>query len=82
VIELCPMAKTVPDPSILDDFESLGAINGKKRWRSDGGKRLYTWDSLHGEVEVFNSRGKHLGALDPNKGDWVKDAVPGRTIDV
>jgi hypothetical protein len=76
------MAKTIPNPSILDDFESLGAVNGKQRWRSDGGKRLYTWDSLHGEVEVFNARGKHLGALDPNTGDWVKDAVPGRTIDV
>jgi hypothetical protein len=29
--------------------------------RSDGGARLYTWDSLHGEIEVFNRPGKHLG---------------------
>lgn len=76
------MTKTIPKPSILDDFESLGAVNGQRRWRSDGGKRLYTWDSLHGEIEVFNARGKHLGALDPSSGDWVKDAVPGRAIDV
>jgi predicted nucleotidyltransferase len=55
---------------------------GQQRWRSDDGKRLYTWDSLHGEVEVFNRRGRHLGALHPVTGDLVKEAVPGRRIDV
>jgi hypothetical protein len=76
------MAKPIPRPSILDQFEYLGVFGGERRWRSDGGKRLYTWDSLHGEVEVFNRRGMHLGALDPINGDWVKEAVPGRRIDV
>ena len=76
------MRKQVPEPSVLDDFEAIGAVNGVKRWRSDRGNRLYTWDTLHGEVEVFNKRGKHLGALDPNTGEWIKLAVPGRTIDV
>ena len=76
------MAKSIPRPSILDDFEILGAFGGQRRWRSDGGKRLYTWDALHGEVEVFNARGKHLGALDPVTGALVKPAVPGRIIDV
>jgi hypothetical protein len=46
------------------------------------GTRLYTWDSLHGEVEVFTARGKHLGAVDPVTGKLIKDAVPGRKIDV
>ncbi len=77
-----PVAKSIPRPSILDDFEYLGAFGGERRWRSDGGKRLYTWDSLHGEVEVFNARGRHLGALDPVTGAWVRPAVAGRTIDV
>jgi hypothetical protein len=76
------VAKSIPRPSILDDFEYLGAFSGVRRWRSDGGKRLYTWNPLDGEVEVFNARGKHLGALDPVSGAWVKPAVPGRTIDV
>jgi hypothetical protein len=76
------VAKSIPRPSILDGFEYLGAFSGERRWRSDGGRRLYTWDSLHGEVEVFNARGKHLGALEPVTGAWVKPAVPGRTIDV
>jgi len=76
------VAKSIPRPSILDDFENLGAFGGERRWRSDGGRRLYTWDSLHGEVEVFNARGKHLGALDPVTGALVKPAIAGRTIDV
>jgi hypothetical protein len=76
------VAKSIPHPSILDGFEYLGAFSGERRWRGDDGRRLYTWDSLHGEVEVFNARGKHLGALDAVTGAWVKPAVPGRTIDV
>ena len=76
------MPKPIPKPSVLDDFEFLGAINGERRWRSDDGKRLYTWDSLHGEIEVFNARGKRLGTMDPKTGQVTKPAVRGRTIDV
>jgi hypothetical protein len=76
------MAKPIPKPSILDELENLGAIEGQRRWRSAGGKRLYTWDSLHGEVEVFNGRGKHLGVMDPQTGEMIKPAVPGRKIGV
>jgi Cytotoxic len=76
------MPKPIPKPSVLDAFEFLGAINGVRRWRSDDGKRLYTWDSLHGEIEVFNARGKHLGTMDPKTGRMTKAAVRGRTIDV
>jgi len=76
------MPKRIPKPSVLEGFEYLGVINGERRWRSDRGKRLYTWDSLHGEIEVFNARGKHLGAMDPITGEMTKPAIPGRTIDV
>ena len=48
------MAKSIPKGSILEQFEYLGAFGGERRWRSHGGKRIYTWDALHGEVEVFN----------------------------
>lgn len=74
-------AKPIPKPSYLDDCIPIGAINGQKRWKSKDGKRLYTWDSLHGEIEVFNVRGRHLGVLSP-KGDFIKGAVKGRKIDV
>lgn len=72
----------IPKPSILDEFEYLGNRNGDKRWRSLDCKRYYTWDSLHGEIEVFNKRGKHLGVIDPLSGLTLKPAVKGRKIDV
>ena len=74
--------KPIPKPSILDDCESLGAFDGQRRWRSKDGERIYTWDSLHGEVEVFNKRGKHLGAVHPVTGRMKKLAKKGRKIDV
>jgi putative cytotoxic protein len=76
------MSVPLPKLSILNEFEYLGEFGKEKRWRSDDGRRLYTWDSLHGEIEVFNRRGRHLGALDPFTGKLVKEAVPGRRIDV
>jgi len=57
-------------------------VGDRQVWRSENGDRLYTWDELHGEVEVFNKHGWHLGALDPVKGTLIKDAVRGRRLDV
>jgi hypothetical protein len=73
--------KPIPKPSFLDDCEPIGAPNGEKRWRSKDGTRLYTWDAFHGEIEVFNTRGSHLGVLNV-KGDFIKNPVKGRKIDV
>jgi len=73
--------KPIPKPSFLDECTSLGAGKGKKRWMSDKGKRLYEWDSLHGEIEVYNKRGHHLGVMD-STGKYIKPAVKGRCIDV
>ena len=72
----------VPKPSFLDSCESLGAFGNSKRWRSKDEKRIYTWDSLHGEIEVFDRRGNHLGVIDAVHGHLIKDAVRGRKIDV
>lgn len=55
---------------------------GEQRWRDPDGERLYEWDDLHGEVEVYDRRGHHLGAVDAVTGEFIKDAEPGRTIDV
>ena len=60
----------------------MGSFNGEKRWRSFDKKRLYTWDGLHGEIEVYNIRGRHLGVLEPQNGMLIKEAIKGRRIDV
>lgn len=75
-------AVPIPKPcDYLDEMESLGAFNGHKRWRNKDGKLFVEWDSLHGEIEVYNKRGKHLGVYNCD-GDMIKKAVKGRTIDV
>ena len=71
-----------PTPCFLDECVALGFVQGARRWRSLNGKRLYTWDDLHGEIEVFTRRGIHLGAADPLTGIIFKPAVKGRKIDV
>jgi hypothetical protein len=74
--------KVPPKPSILDEFEVVMVSGGRRIWKSPDGKRYYTWDTLHGEVEVFNSRGAHLGSIDPITGKTIKYAEKGRRIDV
>lgn len=75
-------SKRIPKPSFLDACIYLGVKNAEKRWRSTDGKRIYTWDGLHGEIEAYNQRGKHIAVLDPLTGQVIKPAVAGRTIDV
>ena len=77
--ELDLLANPDSEASILDAYERVA---GRKRWRSTDGSRLFEWDALHGEVEVYNARGWHLGVIHPVTGDWIKSAVKGRRIDV
>lgn len=76
------MAVPIPSPSFLDQCEHLGAFGTERRWRSLNGKRLYTWDALHGEIEAYDRRGWHLGVIDAITGVQIKPAVKGRRIDV
>ena len=74
--------KPIPGGCFVASLDRAPAHSGPPRWRSKDGERIYTWDALHGEVEVFNKRGRHLGAVDPCTGDPVKAAERGRSIDV
>ncbi|GGJ88962.1 hypothetical protein GCM10010123_18180 [Pilimelia anulata] len=76
------MSVPLPRPSFLDTQEAIGAPHGRRRWRNRRGDRLYEWDALHGHVEVYNRRGRHMGVLDAVTGVTVGEAVPGRRIDV
>ena len=44
-----------PNPCYMDQFEFYKVIDGRKVYRGNG--RLYSWDELHGEIEVFNKQG-------------------------
>ena len=71
----------IPKPSYLDDCIPIKGKGDRKRWRSIDGRRFYEWDSQHGEIEVYNTRGKHLGVKNA-RGKMIKPPVKGRTIDV
>lgn len=68
-----------PDPCFLNTLEKHIVSGGIQIYK--GNNKYYTWDRLHGEIEVFNKRGLHLMVLDAN-GNYIKDAVKGRRIDV
>jgi hypothetical protein len=67
-----------PPGTLLDLCEYFGVRQGRKVYRNED--RLFTWDSRHSEIEVFNRNGWHLGAIDPHTGTWLKDATEGHRI--
>jgi hypothetical protein len=70
----------IPKPSILDKFKVSAIEGGRKVYKDESESVYYTWDSLHGELEVFNKNGHHLGAACPYSGVILKPAVKGRKI--
>lgn len=70
-------------PPIVGFVTTLQRVpwDGDKRWMDSDGKRLYTWDELHGEFEVFTRQGYHLGAVNTD-GVMIKPPKKGRRIDV
>ena len=71
-----------PKPCFLDEQIKYGVRGGRQVWSSFDQSRFYTWDSLHGEIEVFNKRGWHIGALDAMTGKFIKPPVKGRKLNV
>lgn len=68
-----------PKPCFLDGLAKFRIIRGRQVYKAND--KYYSWDELHGEIEVFNKRGRHIMVLDP-MGNYIKDAVAGRKIDV
>jgi filamentous hemagglutinin len=46
-------------------------LSGKK-------ERFYEWDHTYNDIEIYNSKGTHLGSLDPVIAAKYKNAIPGR----
>ena len=70
--------QAMPADCFLHELDSIGDRNGRKTYKR--GKQLFQWDEFHGEVEVYNLRGRHVGVMDKDQ-RWLKDAVKGRKID-
>jgi hypothetical protein len=69
-------------PSFLDNYPVLSKrIDGKKTWKSPDGKRLYQWDSQHGDFEIYSAtNGVHVGCADKLTGRTIKPPVKGRRL--
>jgi hypothetical protein len=74
------LAQTSGNPS----WNKLKPFRGKTKTNGEKGrdKRYYEKDHTHGDVEVYDSNGNHLGSMDPNTGEMTKPPVPGRRIDI
>jgi hypothetical protein len=59
----------------------VGGGSLRDRWTDAKGRKIYEWDSMHGELEEYRaSDGSHLGAFDPKTGERRDDAQPKRNI--
>lgn len=70
-------------PSESEVWRGLQPHRGRTRTNGESGRRrrLYEWDYQHGEIEVYDRNGRHLGAMDAETGEMTKDPEPGRVID-
>lgn len=58
-----------------------GGGGKRARWYGDKGRKIYEWDSQHGELEGYRaSDGQHLGSVDPKTGKQLKGPDPKRSI--
>ncbi|MFI0193028.1 DNRLRE domain-containing protein [Streptomyces sp. NPDC017086] len=65
-------------------WKKLRPYKGKTKTNGKTGKsrRYYEWDYTHGDIEVYDSKGNHLGSADPEGGHIYKPKVKGRKIKV
>ena len=66
----------------LRGLEEVQPYRGNTKTNGESGRkcRLYQWDYTHGDTEVYDCAGKHLGSMDPANGKMTKLAEPGRTL--
>jgi Cytotoxic len=69
--------KFCESPSLSPIWNNFDRYQGKTRRDKD---RLFEWDNLHGDIEVYNKRGEHLGSMNPFTGEMHKGPVKGRTL--
>lgn len=55
--------------------------NQRKRWVDDVNGDIYEWDYQHGDIEIYDKRGKHKGYINP-KTKKQKPSVKGRKTNV
>lgn len=80
----------IPAPKVLPAFPDFSQTRAKtpirgggllrRRWRGPAG-HIAEWDSLHGTLEMYDSRGKHLGEFNHVTGVQLKSTNPSYNIE-
>jgi hypothetical protein len=74
----------IPPPRDLEGFPKARRTEPKgrrKRWVDEETGHIFEWDYQHGRVEMYDSRGGHLGEFDPKTGQQTKERDPARRIE-
>jgi uncharacterized protein YdcH (DUF465 family) len=62
-------------------WRGFSPFRGQTKMSGAGGNRqYYEWDFTHGDIEVYNARGEHLGTKHAVTGAMIKSAVEGRVL--
>jgi hypothetical protein len=70
-----------PDLKKVKDKNPVQGGGGlRKRWTDAKGRRIYEWDSRHGDLEMYRDDGVHLGAFDPYTGEQREGPIKERSI--
>ncbi len=72
--------KPKPENCFLNGMKKYNVIDNRQVYIS--GRLLYCWDEFHGEIEVFDRRGHHLGVLDAVTGEWIRPLRKERHLNV
>lgn len=65
-----------PDAERVPSKTRVSGGKLRRRWKDFASGNLYEWDYLHGRVEVYNKRGKHLYEADPDSGSQTGPRNP------
>jgi uncharacterized protein RhaS with RHS repeats len=74
-----PRGKICESPSESPVWKEMQSYRGGTKTNGKRGKEkeYYDWDHLHGDIEVFDRNGNHLGSMHPFTGQMYKPSKPG-----
>lgn len=77
----CPAKALSPVWRAMTKNPGLSSKNGRdvKTVGTGRKKTHYSWDEKHGDIEVFDRQGRHLGSMHPYTGEMHKPPVAGPT---
>lgn len=74
-----PVCSSPSQSPVWDKFQPY-RDGTKTNGQSGKDRQYYQWDRTHGDIEVYDRRGRHQGSMHPETGEMYKPPVSGRTL--